>query len=95
MSAPKTSEKYFEKKACEAVRRAGGLAIKLVAAGFTGLPDRLMLMRGARLRFVEFKSTGKPLSPRQKIVFPFLASLGFPVEIIDNEESLNEFIAEI
>lgn len=85
------SEKLLEKKLREAVTNAGGLAVKLVAVSFTGLPDRLVLLPGARICFVEVKSTGKGLKPRQKIIIPMLEKLGFKVWIVDSEETLKEF----
>ena len=89
------SEKLLEKKGCNAVRDTGGQAIKLLAVNFTGLPDRMMLMKRGRIAFVEFKSTGETLSPRQEQVRKILTDLGFEYWIIDTNESLQAFIAEI
>ena len=89
------SEKLFERKLREVVARLGGIALKLLSPSFTGLPDRLVLMPGGRLWFVELKSTGKKQSPRQKVVSDLLRRLGFIVWVIDNEITLSEFLYEI
>lgn len=89
------SEKTLEKKLREAVKKCKGLALKFYCLSFTGIPDRVVLMPGGRIWFVELKTTGKKLSPRQKIVIPQLLKLGFRVWIIDDQYKLDWFIGEI
>jgi len=91
----KENEKTLEKKLREKVARLGGLAVKLIASSFTGLPDRLVLIPGGRIWFVELKSGGKKPSPRQEIVIALLRRLGFTVWIVDSEEKLKQFFDEI
>lgn len=50
----KDIESYLRKR----VTAAGGLALKLVCPGFTGVPDRLILFSGGRVCFAELKDTG-------------------------------------
>lgn len=69
-----------------------GLCVKLVPFAFTGLPDRLCLLPGARLVFVETKSAGKQLKPRQKYVHEQLAKLGFTVLKIDSKEQVDDLV---
>ena len=38
-------EKVVEQKLIQAVRRSGGLALKLVCPGFNGVPDRMEQLR--------------------------------------------------
>ena len=52
----KTVEAYLR----DQVKAAGGLALKLVCPGWTGVPDRLILLPGARVYFAETKDLGKP-----------------------------------
>ena len=89
------SEKLLERKCCEAVRSAGGQALKLLAVNFTGLPDRLMLLPGGLAVFVEFKSTGEGLRDRQKLVRGIIEKLGFRYEVIDTKDLLTKFISEL
>lgn len=87
----KVSEKLIEPKLRKFVQSIGGLAIKLVAVSFTGLPDRLILLPGGKVCFAETKSTGKGLSPRQEVVKALLEKLGFQVWVIATNEALEEF----
>ncbi|MFX1704575.1 VRR-NUC domain-containing protein [Chitinophaga sp. CC14] len=89
------SEKYLERKLTDKVKKLKGKAFKFWCISFTGMPDRMILLPGGRIRFAEIKSTGKPLKPRQKIVIPWLRSLGFIVTVIDTVEKLNEFLNEL
>lgn len=87
----KAKEKNLERRTCDYVKGEGGLAIKLVAVGLTGLPDRLFLMPGGRICFAEFKSHGKALEVRQTVMKKLIIGLGFRVYKIDSEDALTEF----
>ena len=89
------NEKLIERKLKGAVEALGGQAIKLVSPHFTGMPDRMILMPAGRMWFVETKTTGERLSPRQKIVIPMLRTLGFDVWVIDDQATLSEFLNRI
>ena len=58
-------EKMIEKKLLLAVRGNGGMCLKFVSPGMDGMPDRLVLMPGGRLAFVELKVPGKKPRPLQ------------------------------
>ena len=92
MIIKKASEKTLEKKLTAGAKRLKGIALKFHCLSFTGFPDRIVLIPMGRLYLVELKSEGKKPSPRQKIVHEFLAKLGFPVYVIDSEETLKNFL---
>ena len=89
------NEKIIERKLAQSVKKANGLAIKFLPFAFTGFPDRIVLMPGARIWFVELKSTGQKLRPRQEVVIAWLRKLGFNVWVIDTQELLDNFLNEI
>jgi hypothetical protein len=89
------SEKNSEKFLIESVKNLGGWAIKLSAAFISGLPDRLVLLPGGRLYFVEMKSESKKPSAIQKIIHKKLTGLGFPVTVLDTKEKIKNFINTI
>lgn len=66
--------------------------MKWVSPGFTGVPDRIVLMPEKRIWFPELKTTRETPSPRQRIVHAQLRLLGFEVPVIDDEESLQNFL---
>ena len=76
----------------QSVKALKGLCFKLKFIGIMGAPDRLVLMPGGRLFFVELKqSTGK-LEPSQAVLFPRLEKLGFKVHVLYGVEQVQEFI---
>lgn len=88
-------ESTIEKTLVRAVRASGGMAIKLVPPGWAGAPDRLLLMPGGRLAFVELKAPGKPLRPLQVRRKRQLEALGFSVYCIDQQEQIGGMVDEI
>lgn len=89
------NEKLIEKNLREAVRKMGGLALKFIPTYFVGAPDRLILLPGARVYWVETKSTGEDLKPKQKTRKKQLEKLGFKVYKVDTKEKLDKFIREV
>ena len=86
------SEKVLEKYLVAEVKSLGGWAVKLLSGLVTGLPDRLILLPGGVVAFVEVKTTGKQPSPTQWVIHKQLRGLGFRVEVLDSKEGINNFI---
>lgn len=82
----KTVEAYLRGR----VKAAGGLALKLVCPGWTGVPDRLILLPGARVYFAETKDLGKTPKKRQRYVHSRLRELGFTVFVPDSKEAVDQ-----
>ena len=59
-------EKIIETKLKNQAKNRGGLALKFVSPAFDGVPDRIILMPGGKVGFVEVKAPGKTPSPLQK-----------------------------
>ena len=78
----------------EAVKR-GGLAPKFVSPGLDGVPDRLLLLPGGRLAFVEVKAPGKKPRPLQRRRMEQLSALGFQVFVLDSKEQIGEILDEV
>jgi len=89
------NEKLLEKKLREGVKKLGGLALKFTSQTYTGMPDRIVLMPFNKTYWVEIKSTGKKLEPKQIAAFIKLAKLGSIVNVIDCEEDLTAFLKYI
>ena len=81
-------EKQVEQALRKVVRDRGGLALKFVSPGLTGVPDRIVLMPNRHVAFVELKAPGKHPRPLQVKRKRQLESLGFPVYCIDQPEQI-------
>lgn len=88
-------EKEIEEKLSRAVRSLGGICPKFVSPGFSGMPDRLILLPGGRLAFAELKAPGKKPRPLQLARHRQLRRLGFTVYVIDEEEQIGGVLDEI
>ena len=88
-------EKTLEQKFRAAVKAAGGVAVKVTAPGFDGVPDRLALLPGGRMAFVEVKAKGKKPRPLQLSRHRQLRRLGFKVYVLDDESQIGGMIDEI
>lgn len=78
----------------EAVKRGGG-APKFVSPGLDGVPDRLLLLPGGKLAFVEVKAPGKKPRPLQRRRIEQLTALGFRVYVLDSKEQIGEIMDEV
>ena len=88
-------ERAIEQKLCQAVRRSGGLALKLVSPGFNGVPDRLLLFTGGKAVFCEVKAPEEKPRPLQLRRMEQLSSLGFQVYVVDSMDGIRAMLAEI
>lgn len=88
-------ESAIERKLTLEVKKRGGLAPKFVSPGLDGVPDRLVLLPGGKLAFVELKATGKAMRPLQVRRARQLTALGFPVYCIDRTDMIGGVLDEI
>ena len=88
-------ERTIEQRLVEAVRKAGGLCPKFVSPGWDGVPDRIVLLTGGKMGFVELKAPGQKLRPLQRRRREQLERLGFRVFVIDGVEQIGGVLHEI
>lgn len=86
-------ERAIESAFVKAVKAAGGMALKLISPGVAGVPDRLVLLPGGRILFVELKAPGQMLRPLQRKRAQQLATLGFVVLTIDSPNTIQEVLS--
>ena len=85
------SEKYLENKIRYAVEKQKGMSIKLSSSLIKGLPDRLNILPGGLVHFVEVKSSGKKPTKMQQYVIGKLKELGLKVYIVDSKETFEQW----
>lgn len=88
-------ERQIEQKLVKAVKAAGGIAPKLTSPGFDGMPDRMVLMPGGCIGFVEVKAPGEKPRPLQLSRHRLLRRLGFKVYVLDGVEQIEIILREI
>ena len=94
MRTKKDSEKDIEKALRVKVKALGGHALKFSSCIEGGYPDRIVLLPGGSIAFVELKSSGEKPRKLQTIRHAELRGLGFHVEVIDSMDGLNKFIED-
>ena len=85
-------EKEIEQSLRRAVLKRGGLCLKFISPGWSGAPDRLVLLPEGRLGFIEVKAPGKKPRPLQMAVIANLAHIDFETWVIDSPAEVKKFI---
>lgn len=85
-------EGVVEKHLREKVKELGGRAYKFVSPGNSGVPDRLVVLPGGKIVFVETKAPGKETTSLQKNQIKRLQDLGCIVHVIDSKARVDAFI---
>ena len=88
-------EKTIEQSLVRKTKEKGGLALKFVSPGMSGVPDRLILFPFAHIGFVELKAPGQKMRPLQLRRKAQLERLGFRVYCIDRMDQIEEVLDEI
>jgi len=88
-------EKHIEQKLVQAVKAAGGIAPKFISPGCDGMPDRLLLLPGGKIAFVEVKAPGKTMRTLQIKRKRQLEALGFRVYCLDDAGQIGGILGEI
>jgi len=91
-----TREASIETRLRDGVKALGGYCIKLSPIGLVGIPDRLLLLPGGRVVFVECKK------PRRAVVAKLQAwwrdeikRLGFRHEFVFTKQDVDKLMEEL
>lgn len=89
-------EKPVEQKLCKEVEKRGGKAFKLECPGADGMPDRLVVLPGGKIYFIETKRPkGGRFRKLQKYRISQLQELGCDARKIKSYEEVEAFIKEV
>lgn len=86
-------ESSIEARLVRGVQRRGGLALKW--AGQRGVPDRVVILPGGRVVFVEVKSSHGRLSPHQQRTLNLLSRLGCETAVVRGTEGVDAWLASL
>jgi len=88
------SEKALDNYIGRLVKEMGGQYIKLGTQYHSGLPDRMVLLKEGKVRFLELKSKGKHPSPLQHHFIKVLHKLEFHAYVVRGGDALS-FLMQI
>lgn len=82
------NERRIERALAQAARNAGGHAYKFVSPSTNGMPDRLLILPGGHIGFVELKAPGQKPRPIQTRRHEQLRALGCAVFVVDHPDQI-------
>lgn len=88
-------ERAIEQRLVREVKLMGGIVPKFTSPGFDGVPDRIVLLPGGKMGFVELKAPGQIMRPLQVQRKRQLEGLGFLVYCVDGIEQIGGVLHEI
>lgn len=91
MTLEKDIEAYLSKRA----RDNQGYSLKWVCPSWTGVPDRIIILPGGRIGFIETKKPGKTPSEQQERWLERLRNFGFIAGKADSKADVDRLINEI
>ena len=89
------SEKRVEALLVSGVKRMGGLAYKFVSPGNSGVPDRIILMPGGKIYFVELKREDGQLTNLQKRQINRIQKLDCQVDVLHGMVEVSNFLLRL
>ena len=88
-------EANLERRFVKGVKDAGAVAWKLICPGHSGVPDRIVLIPGGKIVFIELKTESGSLTPLQIETHNELRDLGFDVRTLYGKPYVEGFIHEL
>ena len=89
------TEKDIERFLVNGVKKQGGVAYKFVSPGNAGVPDRLIIMPGGRVYFVELKTDTGQAPTLQKRQMERLQRLGCRVNLTYGLDGVKDLLDRI
>ena len=88
-------EREIENFLNENIKKLGGRAYKFVSPGNRGVPDRMILLPGGRIIFVELKTKDRYPTKLQRAQIKRMRDLGADVRVIRGMDAAKDFLDEL
>jgi hypothetical protein len=88
-------ERDIERWLVKSVEALGGKAYKFVSPGRAGVADRIVVLPGGAVWFVEVKAPGGRLSPLQRVFAQDMERLGQRYVCVWDREQVNDWIRHL
>lgn len=89
------SEKRVEALLVSGVKRMGGVAYKFVSPGNSGVPDRIILMPGGKIYFVELKREDGQLTNLQRRQINRIRKMDCRVDVLRGMVEVSNFLLRL
>lgn len=91
--APK--EKDIEAHLRKEIKKMGGKAYKFTSPANRSVPDRIVMLPGGRIYFVEVKTDKGKVTPGQERELKYIEELGFKTFIVYGKDGVNHFLRNV
>ena len=88
-------ERDTEKWLREKIQQLGGVAMKFTSPGNDGVPDRIAILPGGQVWFIELKKDGEKPTAVQKWQLEQLRKMGCNVALITGKQEARAWIREV
>lgn len=88
-------EREIENYLNDNIKKLGGRAYKFVSPGNRGVPDRIILLPGGRIIFVELKTKDRYPTKLQRVQIKRMRDLGADVRVIRGMDAAKDFLDEL
>lgn len=88
-------ERDIEKWLRDKIQKLGGIAMKFTSPGNDGVPDRIAILPGGRVWFIELKKDGEVPTKIQEWQIERLRKLGCNVAVIAGMKEARAWIWEV
>lgn len=88
-------ERDIEKRLMTGIKNMGGRAYKWVSPGNAGVPDRIVLLPGGKIWFVELKTETGKTTRLQEAQIRLLSRMGFNIRVLHGLAEVEAFIEEV
>ena len=88
-------ERDIERYLVRRVAERGGAAYKWVSPGHVGVADRIVMLPGGRVWFVELKTVKGRLSPLQKVFAADMARMGMNYAVLRSKGEVDELLQRV
>jgi hypothetical protein len=86
------SERKVEKLLVDGIKKLGGIAYKFVSPGNDGVPDRICILPGGHVIFVELKTDSGKVSPMQLLQLERLQRLKAVSTVLYGTKDVERFL---
>ena len=87
-----SKESRIERQLANGVKALGGMTFKFISPGMAGVPDRIVILPGGTVHFVEIKAKGGKPTKLQKRMLIKLGRLDVPALVLTGADEAAHYL---